>query len=481
MQDSSQNQRLYDRVASILTEQIEDGALVVGERVPSLRKMSNRLNVSISTVMQAYTNLEERGFIRSKPQSGYYVCPRHERDVSVPRKSKPRGKPRKVQLANTVETIFGYANRPGIVRLGVANPGMELLPVRALTRALRKVSATLMEQAVDYCMPPGEIGLRRQIALRSADMDTKIDADDVVITNGATEALVVSLQAVAKPGDVVAVESPAYFSVLQTIQTLGMLALEIPTDSGTGLCLDSLRAAIGENDVKAVVAVPNFHNPTGALMPDESKMNLVELLREHGIPLIEDDVYGDLYFGDRRPRTCQAFDSEGLVLTCSSFSKTLAPGYRVGWVLPGRFRSEVMQRKQLLSSGTAGITQLAVAEFLRSGGYDRHLVQLRKRYREQLMMLRESVAEHFPGGTRITRPQGGFVLWIQLPRGVDSIELYESALQQNIGVTPGSLFSTTGKYKNFIRLCAGHPWSDSMERGVATLGALVYKRLYSPT
>ena len=480
MPEVNESVRLYDRVASIVMGQIEDGTLVVDERVPSLRKMSNRLNVSISTVMQAYINLEERGFIRSRPQSGYYVCPRHERSVSVPQKSKPRGKPRKVQLANTVETIFGFANRPGIVRLGVANPGMELLPVKALTRALRKVSGSHLEAAVDYCMPPGEIGLRRQIALRCADIDSEIDADDIVITNGATEALVVSLQAVAKPGDIIAVESPAYFSVLQTIQTLGMLALEIPTDSETGLCLDSLRVAIDENNVRAVVAVPNFHNPTGALIPDDSKKALVQLLREHEIPLIEDDVYGDLYFGDRRPRTCQAFDTEGLVLTCSSFSKTLAPGYRVGWVIPGRFRSEVMQRKQLLSSATAGITQLTVAEFLRSGGYDRHLAQLRKRYRQQLMMLRESVAEHFPEGTRITRPQGGFVLWIQLPRGVDSIELYESALQHNIGVTPGSLFSATGKYKSFIRLCAGHPWSDAMENGVATLGALVRERLYSP-
>lgn len=481
MRDNMDNQRLYDRVASILTGQIEDGALDVGERVPSLRKMSRRLNVSISTVMQAYANLEERGLIRSKPQSGYYVCPRHESEVSVPRKSKPRGKPRKVQLANTVETIFGYANRPGIVRLGVANPGLELLPVKALTRSLRKVSAAHLEDAVDYCMPPGETGLRRQIALRNADIDTMVDADDIVITNGATEALVVSLQAVAKPGDVIAVESPAYFSVLQTIQTLGMLALEIPTDSETGMCLDSLQGAIETNEVRAVVAVPNFHNPTGALMPDDTKKELVELLHHQGIPLIEDDVYGDLYFGERRPRTCQAFDHEGLVLTCSSFSKTLAPGYRVGWVMPGRFRSEVMQRKQLLSSGSAGITQLAVAEFLRSGGYDRHMVQLRRRYREQLTMLRESVAKYFPEGTRITRPRGGFVLWIQLPRGADSIDLYESALQHKIGVTPGSLFSATGKYRNFIRLCAGHPWSDAMENGVATLGDLVRERIYSPS
>lgn len=479
MPETSSNQRLYDRVATVLMEQIDNGALAVGERVPSLRKMSGRLNVSISTVMQAYANLEERGVIRSRPQSGYYVCPRRERNVSVPLKSKPRSRPRKVQLANTVESIFGCANRPGIVRLGVANPGPELLPTKALTRALRKVSAAQLEDAVDYCMPPGEIGLRRQIALRSADIDTGIDADDIVVTNGATEALVVSLQAVAKPGEIVAVESPAYFSILQTIQTLGMLALEVPTDSQTGLCLDSLRDAADANDIKAVVAVPNYHNPTGALMPDATKKELVEFLTDRGIPLIEDDVYGDLWFDDRRPRTCQAFDTEGLVLTCSSFSKTLAPGYRVGWVIPGRFRSEVMQRKQLLSSGTAGVTQLAIAEFLRSGGYDRHLGRLRRQYREQLMLLRESVAQHFPEGTRITRPRGGFVLWVQLPRGVDSTELYESALRHRIGVTPGSLFSASGKYRNFIRLCAGHPWSEDMEKGVATLGALVHEQLYS--
>ncbi len=249
-----------------------------------------------------------------------------------------------------------------------------------------------------------------------------------------------------------------------------MMAVEFCTNPDTGMCVDSLAQAIQTVDIKAVISVANFNNPTGALIPDENKKTILDILARKQIPLIEDDIFGDLHFSQTRPHTFKAFDREGLVLTCSSFSKTIAPGYRVGWVSPGRYFEPVLQLKQLVSSATASIPQLTIAEFLRSGLYERHLVRLRRAYREQLEQLRQAVAGSFPKGTRLTRPEGGFVLWVQMPRGVDAMTLHSLALNEHISVTPGSIFSATGKYRNFIRLCAGSPWNDKIAGGVARLG-----------
>jgi DNA-binding transcriptional MocR family regulator len=219
--------------------------------------------------------------------------------------------------------------------------------------------------------------------------------------------------------------------------------------------------------------VANFHNPVGSLMPDAGKQRLVAMLAERGIPLIEDDIFGDLHFGETRPRIAKCFDRDGLVLTCSSFSKTLAPGYRIGWVIPGRFAAAVLKIKRSMGF-SATPTQLAVAEFLRSGGYDRHLRRLRAAYRDQVQRMRDHIAQVFPAGTRITRPQGGFVLWVELPPGVDSMELFEQALAAGVSIAPGTLFSPTQKYRRFIRLNAGMVWSDPLRAAVDTLGRLVH-------
>ena len=463
---------LYSQVARMVAGMIESGTLSPGDRVPSLRKMSQKLKVSIATVMQAYVNLEDQGLVESRPQSGFYVKAHPGKGLSQPRKTNPKVAPRKVQLGDVVENIFSSANEEGVVPLGVANPSSQLMPQKGLTRAMNQVASRDPQRITSYCWQPGDYELRRQIALRSSDIGSSISADDVVITTGATEAISASLQAVARPGDVIAVESPTYFILLQMIERLGMLAVEIDTDPDEGMCIDALESALDNIDIKAVIHIGNFSNPIGSLMPDENKRKMVHMLAERNIPLIEDDIYGDLYFGDQRPRTCKAYDKHGLVLTCSSFSKTIAPGYRVGWVLPGKFHSGVVQAKQMSSSASATITQLTISEFLHTGHYDRHLLRLRHAYRDQVDRMRFAVAEHFPAGTRITRPQGGFVLWAQLPRGVDSLELYQRAIEKGISVTPGSLFSPTNKYKNFIRLSAGQPWSTAIEKAVVELGRL---------
>lgn len=463
---------LYDQVARVVRGMIDEGSLRTGERVPSLRSMSKRLKVSITTVLQAYAQLEEQGLIEARPQSGYFVTRQAAVNIPAPRRGRSQRAPRRVRIDEAVHTIFSLANRGDIVPLGIANPSPDLLPTKTLTRLVRDTARRFPREAANYCFPPGDPALRREIAVRSSGMAGAVSPEDVVITTGATEALMTSLSAVAKPGDVVAVESPAYYMVLQIIESLGMLALEIATDPVAGMCVDDLNRAVDQIDVKAVVCNANFHNPTGSLMPDEEKRRLVRILAERDIPLIDDDIYGDLYFTAERPRTLKSFDEDGNVILCSSFSKTVAPGYRVGWVLPGRHRFKVTARKHLVSAATASLPQMAMAEFLHGGGYDRHLVSLRRHYGDQVLKMRAAVAEHFPEATRVSEPSGGFVLWVELPAGTDSWELFNRAMEHGISIAPGPLFSSSGKYRNFVRLNAGHPWDSRIADAVGTVGRL---------
>jgi DNA-binding transcriptional MocR family regulator len=464
---------LYEQVEGLVKGMIDDGVLKAGERVPSIRAMSRKARVSMATVMQAYLALENKGYVESRPKSGFYVRPRRGPEASVPRKSNPRMRPRRVERQDLIDSILAVSHESSVVSLGIANPSAELLPVKGLTRALRQVASRYPLEAMQYCFERGgDDELRKQIALRGADLGCSISPREIITTVGATEALAVALNTVARPGDVIAVESPTYFYILQLIERLGMLALEVRTHPDTGMDLEALRQALDNVPVKAVMSVANFSNPLGSLMPDAAKQQLVELLSERQIPLIEDDIYGDLYFGESRPRIAKCFDREGLVLTCSSFSKTIAPGYRVGWLLPGKFGDEATKWKLSMSGVTAALPQLAIAEFLRTGNYDRHLRRLRKAYRDQVEQMRYTIAREFPDGTRITRPSGGFVLWVELPKPVDGTELFEKSLAEGVSVTPGVVFSSTDKYKNCIRISCGMPWSARIEAAVATVGRI---------
>ncbi len=463
----------YDQVSRHISGLIEKGELKPGDKAPSLRILSKQLGVSISTVSQAYVSLEDQGMLNAKPQSGFFITATANPTNSIPKTTGPAGKPRKVKFGELFEEIFTSANNPRIVPFGTSKPSMEFMPVKSLTRATRSVISRHPEKCMDYCFSPGDRKLREQIALQYARTSTRVSADDIIVTSGATEALSLSIQTVAKRGDIIAVETPTYFSVLRLIEKLGLLALEIETDPETGMELEALEEAFETMDIQAVLASPNISNPLGCLMPEEKKRELVNMLAERDVPLIEDDVYGDVYFGERAPRSAKSYDFNDLVLSCSSFSKTLAPGYRIGWILPGRYKTEIIELKQATFSATSSINQLAMAEFLSSGQYDRHLVRLRQSMREQVEKGRFLVSTHFPAGTCISSPQGGNVLWVEMPRGCNSIEIFNRALQKNIGVTPGILFSSTRKFKNHLRLNCGFPWSETNVQAIQTLGKIV--------
>jgi DNA-binding transcriptional MocR family regulator len=474
----SSNSTLYEKVAASIEEQIRSGVLQIGDRIPSVRKMSGIHRVSPTTVIQAYLTLERRGLIESRPQSGFYVIRPVNEFLPEPT-STPT--PTRVEICtkltqnNVIQNLFNAYRTPGIVPLGTATLSPDLFPNQALNRLVRKVILENPLHSSEYEFPPGSETLRRQISKRAIHMGAKINIHQIVTTNGCVEAINLCLRAVAHAGDVIAVESPTYYGILQTLENLNMKIVEIPSHPRTGMDLDVLAQSLKKNSIRACVVNPNFNNPTGALMPDSHKKRLVELLSEQEIPIIEDDIYGDMAYSGIRPRTLKSFDTEGWVMLCSSFSKTLAPGYRVGWVLPGRFQKEVERLKYMSSVATPSLPQLVLAEYLKNGGYDRHIRKLRQSFSLHVQRVTQALYKYFPAGTKVSRPEGGFVVWVELPSYVDASKLHLLALREKISISPGEIFSASGRFKNYIRINCGHHWSPKMEQAFATLGKLVHQ------
>jgi len=463
---------LYESVAERVAEAIQAGALKAGDRLPSVRRVSAQHRVSIATAVQAYRHLENRRLIEARPKSGYFVSSRPAA-LAEPNTSTPPGTPRFVGVNQLVTEVLDSVRQADGVPLGSACPAQELFPAEKLLRLAHAEGRRRPQLMGAYPMSTGYDKLRTTIARRSLDFGCRLSPEEIIVTNGCVEALNLALRAVARPGDTIALESPTYFTLLQIIESLGMKALEIPTHPREGMSIDALDLATQKSGaVKAVIAVPNFQNPLGSLMPEENKARLVHLCDARGIALIEDDVYGDIHFGSSRPPVAKSWDRSGNVLLCSSFSKTVAPGFRVGWIAPGRLYEQVAMLKFISSISTPELPQAAIAAFMDNGGYDHHLRKLRAGFARQVQQTSHAIAEYFPAGTKITRPAGGFVLWVELPAKVDALELFRRARAERIGIAPGPMFTTTKRYRNCIRVGCGHLWSPKIEMGLMRLGQL---------
>lgn len=470
MMEVATHASLYEQLAQRVATLIDGGTFRPGDRIPSVRRLSKDAQVSVTTILEAYRLLEDRGLIEARPQSGYYVRPRALASILEPRPSRPRGGPSNVKVDDLVMRVVRTLGQPGLVQLGAAAPAPELLPTEKLNRSLAGAARRLGARANLYGSNRGLHALRVQVARRAVASGCTLSPDDVLVTCGAQESLHLALRAVCRPGDAVAIESPTYFGVLQLIEILGLRAVEVATHPRHGMDVAALRSVLRDNDIRACVAAPCFANPLGSLMPDAAKEEMVELLGEAEIPLIEDDTFGDLGYAIERPRTAKAWDSRGLVLLCTSFSKTLAPGYRIGWIAAGRYQEIVERLKFVTNVATSTLPQHAVADFLANGGYDRHLRRLRRVHARQTVLMIEAIGHLFPEGTRVTRPEGGFVLWVEIP-GVDSLALHERALAEGITLIPGPLFSPKRGYRSFVRLNAAY-WSAEVEKALARLGKL---------
>ncbi|MBY0404023.1 MAG: PLP-dependent aminotransferase family protein [Cyanobacteria bacterium] len=450
------------------------GTLKQGDRVPSIRKMKEQMKVSVSTVQQAYSLLESRGLIEAHPQSGYYVRLNFHALLPEPNISQKDVSATNLEINRLVASYFEVATHhtDAFLSFGTAAPETALLPMNELMRSVKASLPKIEEYGLGYDFPPGHRELRRQLAIRSIDSGFSFLPDNIVITSGTLEAFNLCLKVLTKPGDIVAIESPTYFGILQTIEHLGLRAIEIPTHPRTGIDLKLLGKALKDNKISTCLLVPNFSNPLGSLMPDDKKEELIRLLEKHDVPLIEDDVYGDIHFQVKRPKPVKAFDRKGLVLLCSSFSKSLAPGFRVGWVEPGRYLKEVLHMKFMTSISSSILPQIALAQFLESGDYDRHLRNYRRTLYLNSMKMAQAITQYFPKGTHMTHPQGGIVTWIELPKGVDSVLLHQLALTKSILVSPGVIFSANSSYKNCIRLNFAFIWTEAANRAIREIGKL---------
>lgn len=472
MKSDTSSSLLYRSLADTLISLIEKETYRVGERIPSVRQMSKQQGVSISTVLQAYLLLENQGWIEARPQSGYYVRAKAHDQAPEPEISSPAKDPSQVSLHELAMMLMRDSTDPELVQLGLALPNPNYLPIERINQALTKAARRHAIDGHRYIVPPGLEELRAQIAKRAALAGCHLSPNDVLITSGGLEAMDLCLHAVCRPGDIVAIESPMYFGTLQTLEVHGLRVLEIPTHPRDGLNVEALSFAIQYNPVRAVIVISNFNNPLGSQMPDEKKKELVELLTRHDIPLIENDVYGELYFGEKRPLVCKSFDKKGLVMLISAFSKDISPGLRIGSIAPGRYKTELEWLKFTINTSSPTLPQYAIAEFIESGGYDHHLRRIRREYARNVELMSNAVIRYFPPGVRLTRPSGGFVLWVQLPEDVDSLKLYKRALEAKITLAPGHVFSASHQYANFIRLNAAE-FNYNIERSLERLGNII--------
>ncbi|MDQ4429460.1 PLP-dependent aminotransferase family protein [Yokenella regensburgei] len=462
----------YQHLANLLAERIEQGLYRHGEKLPSVRALSQEHGVSISTVQQAYQTLETLQLITPQPRSGYFVAPR-KAQPPVPAMSRPVQRPVEVTQWEQVLTLLDARNDKQVTAFGGGSPDVTQPSLKPLWREMSRIVQHNPSDILSYDELPGRRELREQIARLALDGGTVVTADDIVVTHGCHAALSIALFSVCKPGDIVAVESPSFYGTMQLLRGFNIKAIEIPTDPQTGISIEALELALEQWPIKGVILVPNCNNPLGFIMPDERKRAILSLAQRHDIAIFEDDIYGELANDYPRPRTIKSWDIDGRVLLCSSFTKTLAPGLRVGWIAPGRYLDRVLHMKYATSGTNVPTTQLAVASFIREGHYHRHVRRMRQIYQSNMETYTCWVRQYFPCGICVTRPQGGFLLWIELPEHVDMVCVANQLCRLKIQIAPGSLFSASGKYRNCVRLNCALPPTEHHQEVVKQLGEAI--------
>lgn len=461
---------LYLNLAELLGERIEQGLYRPGDRLPSVRALSSEHGVSLSTVQQAYRHLEDQGLATPRPKSGYFV-PAARQMPALPQVARMAQRPVEVsQWDQVLELISLPPSRTGVIQLGRGRPDIDSPTLKPLLRSLSRISRRQDAISLTYGCIYGHQGMREQVARLMLDSGCALSHEDIVITTGCHEALSTALRAVCQPGDIVAVDSPSFHGVMQALKGFGMQALELPTDPLTGISLDALELALEQWPIKAIQLTPTCNNPQGYIMPEANKRALIALAQRYDVAIIEDDVYGELAYSYPRPRTIKSYDEDGRVLLCSSFSKTLAPGLRIGWIAPGRYLDRVLHMKYMGTGSTAQVPQLALTEYLEAGHYEPHLRRMRAQYQRGRDLMIDWVSRYFPEGTRVSRPQGSFMLWVELAAGFDSQRLNRDLQAHAIQIAPGSIFSAAGKYRNCLRMNYASQPDAQIEAAVQQVG-----------
>ncbi len=468
---------IYRRLAQHYRGAIEAGSLAFGDRFPSVRTLMSRHEVSLSTALQVCRLLESDGWLEARPRSGNFVRRPRRHAMHPPSEPLPNqalDPARYVGMhARVSEFIARGRQSPVKVNFSSARSAPSLYPGEALknaaTRALRRDPELLVRPAPNN----GNSTFRSILARRAMANGMLLAPDEILVTQGCIEALNLALRATTQPGDIVAVESPSFYGLLQVLETLNLRALEIPTSPQTGISIEALELAVRTGDpIKALVVVPDLQNPLGCIMPDGHKARLVEFCLAHAIPLIEDDTYSALTDDDVPLKALKSWDTEGNVIHCASLHKILAPGMRLGWMNAGRWQARVEMLKYVQSRYNEELAQIAAADFMSTSAYDRHLRRLRGNLKIQRAKSAEAIATFFPEGTRLTEPDGGLALWLELPHGLSSSTLFDAALAEGIFIAPGLMFSNSNRFDGFVRLNCGAPYTPEIESALKRLGEL---------
>lgn len=464
---------LYVALADELAQALARGTIPPGGRLPSIRQLAQSRGLSRNTVVAAYRLLEDRCLIEARPQSGYFAraglaLPALE-SADLPTASRTP----EASVLDLIGSVLHAQQTPGFIDLGLACPrGSAFYPQGKLARITGQLLRHQPALLSRYALPPGSLRLRSQIARRGMMLGMALDPDAIILTHGCMEALQLALRAVTRPGDTVGLETPTYFSLLPLLDSLGLRVVEIPTDPVQGLSVDAVEALLVAGTLAAIVAMPTVQNPLGATMPLEAKRRLAALVNHYRVPLIEDALYAELQFGTALSPSVKSFDPGGWVIFCTSYTKTLAPDYRIGWTEGGRFGDAIRRLKFASSIAEPVLLSEALATLLETGGYDLHLRALRQRYAVQTAQVRTLIARHFPPGTRSTAPAGGFLLWVELPPAVDAVALFRLAIAERISLIPGALHSASGRYRHALRLSCCYPLDAAHQAALARVGQL---------
>lgn len=464
---------LYEGIARNIKSNIETGLLRTGEKLTSVRLLSSELGVSSATVFRAYLELEAEGLIESRPKSGYYVRYKPAERLKPLRKKSITPSVRLITNQDIIREVIHKPNGSGVIDLSAAVPSPALLPLAKIKKSIQRSYLNDALVATRYEESGGNLSLRRYIAQFALNWGKAYREEDILITSGCLEALSLSLRTLTQPGDTVAIESPTYYGLLQLLEGLRLKVIELPADPAIGVSPNQIKKVIQKHAIKALLLIPNFNNPLGSCIPDTHKEQIVAIASESKVPIIEDDIYGELYYGNSRPKNCKTYDEAGWVIYCSSFSKTLVPGFRIGWCIPGRFTEALLKEKFISNIATSSLPQAALMHFLQNGRYELHLKKLRQSLHLQHRQYREAMEEYFPAYVRLTYPQGGYVNWIELPSESNALHLYRKAAAKGIKIAPGQIFSAQADYKNYFRISHGAPYNEAIAHGLKTLGVMI--------
>lgn len=463
----------YEKIIDYIQSAINKGVLKFNGKLPSLRKISTEFDCAISVAMQAYTELEVRGRIYAVEKSGFFVSEQSKHNIPSPQKEKHKLESEISKSNNLTKMVIDLSINKSVVNFGAGVPDQAILPINRLKKSFIKISKEQPQLLSQYSCVNGFEKLRQELAYLMLNKGVNVSSEELIITNGCSEAVAIAIKAVTSAGDTIAIESPVFFGIINILEQLERKVIELPTSPDKGIDLVTLEQLIKNKKVSACIITATFQNPLGHIMPQASKRKLVDLAARYNIPIIEDDLYGECSFNNKNYHPLKYYDYADIVLYCSSFSKTLSPGSRIGWLIPSQYKLQCESIKIAETFGGPVIVQAAMADFLHENGYEYHIKRLRKFISVQTHQVKQFILKYFPSDIKVTNPQGGYFLWIELNKNINTMELFHEAIKNNISIIPGPVFSTSNKYNNCFRISCGSPITEKIEHGIKKLAKMI--------